>query len=171
MRLAKHEAPRRTLPWAAVVVAFAALAFAFTVQPANAVREGDFKKCKDSSFCRRIRRLSSYVEAPESTLGSADADSKFQSPYSIVGTPVFDDSLAQLKASVGSALHPQIKFGLQVLFYKDGTSRVMMDEEGQRYGGWKRYDEAAKWAVDQQPEPAEQGTVNVQSNEKETVVT
>lgn len=128
----------------------------------HAVRPADFKKCEDSSFCRRIRRLSGFVETQSAP---------FKSPYYIVSSsPTFDEKQAVLTTSVKSALHPQIDFELKVHFYQDGTSRILMDQIGVRHGGWKRYDGAASWAIDQQPTPAPSGSVKVQQGEKETKI-
>lgn len=142
-----------------VIALFCFAAFTYAVRP------GDFKKCEDSSFCRRIRRLSSYVEA-ESTSAQP-----FRSPYYITpGSISFNEKEATLTASVKSALHPEIDFELQVLFYHDGTSRLKLDQTGQRHGGWKRFDGAASWAIDEQPIPSPVGEVDVQQSAKETKV-
>ena len=144
---------------------FGLIALAFFASIAYAVRPGDFKKCEDSSFCRRTRRLSSYVEA-ESTQSQP-----FKSPYYILpGSTSFDEKEATLTASVKSALHPEIDFALQILFYNDGTSRLKLDQTGQRHGGWKRLDGAASWAIDEQPILAPVGEVKVEQSEKETKV-
>lgn len=113
------------------------------VEQTVAVRPKDFKKCGDSSFCRRIRRLSTYAESH---------GPQFSSPYRINGLPTFDQSKPSLKAQVKSALHPEVDFELEVRFHNDGTARVRMDEVGKRYGDWKRYDEAEKWGIDKQPD-------------------
>jgi alpha 1,3-glucosidase len=132
---------------------------------AYSVRPADFKKCNDSSFCRRIRRLSKYVEA-EST-----PSHPFKSPYYIAsGSSAFEDSDSTLTASIKSALHPEIDFELKVHFYQDGTSRLKMDQVGHRYGGWKRYDGAASWAFDKLPVPAAKESLQVDIGEHETVV-
>lgn len=172
---------RLLLPWTTLALLCAAMLIAVLPQPAAAVRPGDFKKCKDSSFCRRIRRLSSYVEAPDAAIHASERDAAstgaaagagdFVSPYYITpASTSFDAKRSLLTASVKSALHPHIDFALEVLLYNDGTSRIRMDEAGPRYGGWKRYNEAAKWAIDQQPVLAEAGTIDVHTTEQETVV-
>ena len=121
----------------------------------NAVRPNDFKKCKDSSFCRRFRRQSSYVETWEQQNKSA-----FKSPYSLpspaISRPAFDQGKAQLSTPIRSALYPDIDFQLWFTFFRDGTARVQMDQVGERYGGWKRYDEAQVWGIDQLPQLANQ---------------
>lgn len=45
-----------------------------------------------------------------------------------------------------------------------------MDQVGERYGGWKRFDGAASWAIDQQPIPADPETIKFEQNEQETRV-
>jgi alpha 1,3-glucosidase len=131
----------------------------------SAVRQGDFKKCENSSFCRRIRRLSSYVESESTT------SKPFKSPYYISPKSTsFNEKEATLTALVKSVLHPEIDFELQVLFYNDGTSRLKLDQIGQRHGGWKRFDGAASWAIDEQPVPAPTGEVVVEQTDKETKV-
>lgn len=143
----------------------ALLALACVASLVLAVRPADFKKCADSSFCRRTRRLSRYVES-QSTPAHA-----FQSPYYIASSSTaFDKADSTLTASVKSALHPQVEFELKVHFYHDGTSRVLMDQTGQRYKDWKRYDGAASWAIDEQPIPAAAESVKVQMGEHETKV-
>lgn len=143
----------------------ALIALACLVSLSYSVRPGDFKKCEDSSFCRRIRRLSTFVESESST------SQAFKSPYYIAtGSIIVNKKDSTFTASVKSALHPQIDFELKVLFYNDGTSRIKMDQVGERYGKWKRFDGAASWAIDQQPIPADSDTIQFEQNEKETKV-
>ncbi|CAO1620519.1 unnamed protein product [Sympodiomycopsis kandeliae] len=130
------------------------------ISPTVAVRYHDFKKCSDSSFCRRLRRLSSY----------ASETANFQSPYSISRVS-FDDKTSTLTAPVQSALHPGIEFEAQFSFHQDGSTRIKMDQVGQRYGGWKRYDEAGKWAYDRVPTPADKSNVKVKESGDKVVVT
>jgi mannosyl-oligosaccharide alpha-1,3-glucosidase len=55
---------------------------------------------------------------------------------------------ASLVAAVKSSLYPEIKFSLDVKIHDDGVVRVKMDEvDGLR----KRYDEAASWALIDEP--------------------
>ncbi|PWZ00009.1 putative alpha-glucosidase II precursor [Testicularia cyperi] len=124
----------------------ALLLFLFLAHTA-AVRPNDFKKCKDSSFCRRIRRQSSYVEEWE------QSNSKpFVSPYFVPPhAPSFDHARARLVLPLESALHPHVQFELAFTFFQDGTARVQADQVGQRYKNWKRYDQASVWAIDQMP--------------------
>ncbi|KAJ1019567.1 hypothetical protein NDA18_006045 [Ustilago nuda] len=136
---------KRTLLCACLVVLGALLA-----DQAQAVQEKDFKKCRDSSFCRRIRRQSDYVEQWQQ-----DHKTPFTSPYYIPShTPNFVHTNASISLPLASALHPDIEFELYLTFFKDGTARVRADQVGQRYGGWKRYDEASKWAIEQLPDLA-----------------
>ncbi|PWN38233.1 uncharacterized protein FA14DRAFT_24232 [Meira miltonrushii] len=165
MELRQTKWSRLALQLPLVILALVVL---FNAQPAKMVRPNDFKKCGDSSFCRRLRRLSSYSE--EQTRNNHG--SPFESPYFIASKSTkYDSNTATLKATVKSALHSALQFDLQVLFYNDGTSRVKLDQGGQKHGGWKRYDEAAAWAIDQQPIPAEAGQVNVQEDNGQTTVT
>ena len=73
-------------------------------------------------------------------------------------------------------MHPDINFAFTVHFLKDGVVRMKMDRVGERYGGWKRYDEAGKWAfVDEDGNetvrPAQKGEVKVHTKEGITVAT
>lgn len=146
---------RSSLLLATLVAALSVLLL--SAMPAVAVREGDFKKCADSSFCRRIRRLSSLDPAPPS-------------PYSIA-IPSFNAASSVLTTPVTSALYPDVQFELQIRFHKDGTARLKMDQVGQTLGGFKRYAEAEQYAIDSQPVPAEEGSVTVKQTEDETRVT
>lgn len=132
---------------------FTLLGLLFSAHLALAVRPNDFKKCSDSSLCRRLRRLSTYSDE------HSTPDKQFRSPYSLhrrgdADEVTFDSATSTLRSPVLSALHPDIEFALEVRFHADGTARVRMDEVGNRYGGWKRYDEAEKWAIESQPVPA-----------------
>jgi len=136
----------------------------------SSVRNGDFKQCKDSSFCRRTRRLSHYVEE------KTTPDNQFQSPYSIPSdssaNPSFHAENSTLVYPLTSALHPHVQFQLQFIFHDDGTSRVKLDEIGQKHSGWKRYDEAQMWGIENQPKTEEQGKVdwNFHQHKGQTVV-
>ncbi|KAF9784102.1 alpha-glucosidase [Thelephora terrestris] len=108
-----------------------------------AVKEQDFKKCHESSFCRRGRaladRATEHVKSGE----------KWKSPYSLdASTIVLEDGGSRFTGRVRSSLYPEIKFELDVRVHEDGVVRVRMDEkEGLR----KRYDEAASWALLKEP--------------------
>lgn len=123
----------------------------------SAVRSGDFKQCQDSSFCRRIRRLSDYV----------DSKSNFKSPYSFKQQrpePTFHSSNSTLVLALHSAIHPNVEFQLQFHFHKDGSSRVKMDQIGEKHNGWRRYDEASLWAIHNQPQLQDgEGNVDCQT--------
>lgn len=132
--------------------------------PTQAVRYNDFKKCADSSFCRRLRRLSSYTSSVKN----------FSSPYSLPSSsspPSFDARTATLTSPIRSALYPDVQFEVSFTFHRDGTGRVRMNQVGERYSGWKRYDEAAKWAYEREPILAGEGEVDVQHKAGETVAT
>lgn len=107
---------------------------------AFALKTGDWKTCSQSGFCRRGRALSS--RAKEAT--------SWKSPYSVDTSSIaVASNQASFTAAVTSSIYPTIKFGLEVRVHKDGVVRVRMDEvDGLR----KRYDEAASWALIQEPE-------------------
>ena len=67
---------------------------------------------------------------------------------------------------VKSALHPEIDFEVRFVFHQDGTARFLMDQIGQRYGGWKRYNEAASWAYQKELLPASDDSVKVTEKKK-----
>ncbi|PWN26815.1 alpha-glucosidase II precursor [Jaminaea rosea] len=139
--------------WTLAVVAIVAAILSTLPSPSLAVRPHDFKKCHDSSFCRRLRRLSTYAANTTS----------FVSPYSLPASGLsFDEKTATLTAPITSALYPEVDFEARFIFHADGTARVQMDEVGPRYNGWKRYDEAAKWAYDRPFAPAEPGSLKLE---------
>ncbi len=117
--------------WACTLLCACLLAIgAFLADHVQAVREHDFKKCRDSSFCRRIRRQSSYVEQWQQ-----DNRKPFTSPYFIPSPSLnFVHSNASINLPLSSALHPDIQFELSLTFFKDGTARVRADQVGERYG-------------------------------------
>jgi alpha 1,3-glucosidase len=107
----------------------------------SAVKSGDFKTCSQAAFCRRGRALAERARKSES----------WKSPYTVDPTSVHvvvSASNASLVAAVKSSIYPEINFGLELRFYKDGVVRVRMDEVG---GLRKRYDEAASWALVSEP--------------------
>ena len=108
-----------------------------------AVKEQDFKKCHESSFCRRGRAL---ADRAAERIKSGE---KWKSPYSLdASTIVLEDGGSRFTGRVRSSLYPEIKFELDVRVHEDGVVRVRMDEkEGLR----KRYDEAASWALLKEP--------------------
>ncbi|GAA5893633.1 uncharacterized protein JCM6883_003587 [Sporobolomyces salmoneus] len=110
------------------------------ISPTLAVKRGDFKTCDQSGFCKRNRQLADRA---------TEAGKKWKSPYEIIDQPSFERG--RLRASIANVLFPAIKFSLEVRFQKDGVARVLMDEvDGLR----QRYNEAANWAVQSQPELA-----------------
>lgn len=108
-----------------------------------AVKEQDFKKCKESAFCRRGRALA------DRAVEHVKSGEKWKSPYSLdASTIVLEDGGSKFTGRVRSSLYPDIKFELDVRVHEDGVVRVRMDEkEGLR----KRYDEAASWALLKEP--------------------
>ncbi|WFD44250.1 glucan 1,3-alpha-glucosidase [Malassezia psittaci] len=56
---------------------------------------------------------------------------------------------------VHSALHPEVDFELQMSFFEDGNARVQMDQVGERYKNWKRYDQTAMWTIVEMPSLAD----------------
>jgi len=104
----------------------------------HAVKRHDFKTCSQSGFCRRNRAFADRA---------AETGQAWQSPYALAAPPQF--ARGSLSADVVNALFPNIKFSLEVRFHQDGTARVLMDEvDGLR----QRYNEAARWALDQEPQ-------------------
>ncbi|KAI5480797.1 glycoside hydrolase family 31 protein [Pseudohyphozyma bogoriensis] len=126
------------------------------VPGSTAVKRHDFKTCAQSGFCARNRALADR---------RADAAATWTSPYAIV-EPAFKDGV--LSAGVKNALYPSISFGLEVSFQKDGVARLKMDEVG---GLRQRYNEAAMWAVQSNPEQAvQEGEFTVKIGKDETSV-
>ena len=107
---------------------------------AVAFKASDFKTCTQSGFCRRGRALATRAK---------DNANTWRSPYSVDAQSIsLASGRALLTASVKSALYPDVKFNLEVHVHEDGVVRVRMDEVG---GLWRRYDEAAKWALAVEP--------------------
>ena len=104
-----------------------------------AVKTEDFKTCSQAAFCRRGRALSER----------AGQNPNWRSPYSVnADSLVVSPGSATLTAGVKSSLYPDIKFGLEVRVHEDGVVRVIMDEVD---GLYKRYSEAASWALISEP--------------------
>jgi alpha 1,3-glucosidase len=118
---------------------FTALVLCLFLITVVAVKQGDFKSCSQSGFCRRGRALSARAKA------SPD----WRSPYSVDASSVaIASDQASFIAVVKSSIYPAVKFGLEVKVHNDGVVRVRMDEvDGLR----KRYDEAASWALVTEP--------------------
>ncbi|GAA6028173.1 hypothetical protein JCM8097_006897 [Rhodosporidiobolus ruineniae] len=102
----------------------------------DAVKRHDFKTCDQSGFCRRNRALADRA--------AAHAD-RWSSPYEIQN-PSF--SQGRFTAGVANALFPDIHFALEVRFHDNGVARILMDEVN---GLRQRYNEAAKWAIENEP--------------------
>lgn len=114
-----------------------------------AVKSHDFKTCSQAGFCRRGRALSARAaEHPSWT-----------SPYSIDASSVaLSSDQASFTAAVKSSIYPEVKFGLDVRIHDDGVLRVRMDEvDGLR----KHYDEAASWALLEEPKNSKEIKWNV----------
>ncbi|KAF9478104.1 glycoside hydrolase family 31 protein [Pholiota conissans] len=105
-----------------------------------AFKAHDFKTCDQAGFCRRGRALAARAK---------EAKSSWVSPYSVDTSSInISSNQAVFTANVKSSLYPEIKFGLEVRVQEDGVARVRMDEIG---GLRKRYDEAAGWALIEEP--------------------
>ncbi|KAG6333168.1 hypothetical protein ID866_5923 [Astraeus odoratus] len=121
-------------------VVFLLLAAFLPASQVLAFKASDFKTCAQSGFCRRGRALSARALA---------AGSSWHSPYSVdPSSVVLASDQASFTASVKSSIYPAVQFGLDVRLHEDGVVRVRMDEVG---GLRKRYDEAASWALVQEP--------------------
>jgi alpha 1,3-glucosidase len=122
-------------------LAAGALLLPLFLQPVFAVKAGDFKTCSQSAFCRRGRALSARA---------AESAGSWRSPYSVDSSSIsIAPDQASFTAGVKSELYPDVKFELDVRIHDDGVVRVRMDE---RDGLFKRYDEAASWALIKEPE-------------------
>jgi alpha 1,3-glucosidase len=128
-----------------------------------AAKHGDFKTCSQSSFCRRLRSLSERSKAEG-----------FYSPYSLEEGQL-SHTTQQAGASwtfpLNTELYEDIKFALTVDFLEkgDGIARLRVDEVGSKLP-WKRYNEAAKWAlVDAEPALTSVGNVKKVSSSGQTV--
>lgn len=104
------------------------------------VKHQDFKTCSQAGFCRRGRALASRAK---------EASSTWKSPYSIDAQSIaVSVDKSSFTATVHSSIHPNIVFKLDIRAHEDGVFRVRMNEvDGLR----KRYDEAAKWALVEEP--------------------
>ena len=104
-----------------------------------AVKSHDFKTCSQAGFCRRGRALSAR----------ATENPSWRSPYSVDPSSVtLSPDQASFTAAIKSSIYLDVKFSLDVRIHDDGVVRVRMDEvDGLR----KRYDEAASWALVEEP--------------------
>lgn len=130
--------------------AIASTAFLLTLlSVVLAVKQEDFKQCKDSSFCRRLKSIVTKQEAASA--------GTFKSPYSLgspISTPETSGSENSWTWPLSTSLFPEITFELRVdiLQKGDGIVRIRADEVGSETP-WGRYNETAKWVlVDQDPE-------------------
>ncbi|KAK4685643.1 hypothetical protein P7C73_g4499, partial [Tremellales sp. Uapishka_1] len=104
----------------------------------QAVKQEDFKLCSQSSFCRRLRSLSTrQAEAPTGS---------FVSPYSL-SSPQSTEA-GSWTWPLHSSLYPAISFELKIdiLEKGDGIARIRIDEVNSKTQ-WKRYNESARWAL------------------------
>lgn len=104
----------------------------------SAVKSQDFKTCSDSGFCRRGRALAARA---------GEAGSSWRSPYSIHVASISTEG-STFSASVRSSLYPEVNFSFEIRIHEDGVARIRMDEVG---GLKKRYNEAAAWALIEEP--------------------
>ncbi|BEI93691.1 uncharacterized protein CcaverHIS019_0601500 [Cutaneotrichosporon cavernicola] len=108
----------------------------------HAVKREDFKECGQTSFCRRLRPLSTKSESTD-----------FASPYSLgapsrasasqIGVPAKD---AAWSFPLSSTMYPDVAFELRVDILEGDIARVRVDEVGS-VSPWRRYNETAKWAL------------------------
>ncbi|GAA5833625.1 hypothetical protein JCM9279_001580 [Rhodotorula babjevae] len=143
MRASSHNSPPRRASWL-WLAACAALVLVIASLPTSlAVKRHDFKTCSQSGFCRRNRALADRA---------VEQGTAWQSPYALAAPPQF--AHGTLSAAVTNRLFPAIHFRLEVRFHRDGTARVVMDEvDGLR----QRYNEAARWALEQEPQLDDDG--------------
>lgn len=125
-------------------------------------KHGDFKTCTQSSFCRRLRSLSERSRA-----------AGFHSPYSLgqgQQSVISQKDGASWTFPLNTELYPEIKFAFTVDFLEkgDGIARLRVDEVDSKLP-WKRYNEAAKWAlVDETPMLTSIGNVRKASSKGRT---
>ncbi|WVW82784.1 hypothetical protein I302_104795 [Kwoniella bestiolae CBS 10118] len=120
-----------------------------------AVKEEDFKKCSQSSFCRRLRSIANKQEsAPSGT---------FNSPYSLSPPQAIEDG--SWKWPLESSLYPEVKFEFRadVLAEGDGIIRLRIDVIDSTTP-FKRYNETARWALlDTNPPLSSSATIKTSS--------
>lgn len=127
------QAPGNKMRVLSSLLLLAALPAAF------AVKLEDFKTCSQAAFCRRGRAIADR----------AGQNPDWKSPYSVdPNTITIAPGEASFTAAVKSSLYPDIQFGLDVRVHKDGVVRVRMDEVN---GKGRRYNEAASWALLEEP--------------------
>ncbi len=116
------------------------LALCSLLPSAFAAKHGDFKTCQQSSFCRRLRAISTI-----SDLGGPE----FHSPYSALEathSTAVDRDEASWTFPIKTELYPAIDFELRVDIQQGGIARLRMDEVNSALQ-WKRYNETASHAL------------------------
>ncbi len=154
---------RTTIPrWQVIVLALLSLSpFILII---NAAKHGDFKTCSQSSFCRRLRSLSTRAE-----------EKGFHSPYDLIHArhdTTDEDGPATWIFPLKTELYPEISFELRVdvLAAGDGIARLRVDEVDSKTQ-WKRYNETAKWAlIDAEPAVAQKSSVKFSSGPSTTTI-
>ncbi|KIY65272.1 glycoside hydrolase family 31 protein, partial [Cylindrobasidium torrendii FP15055 ss-10] len=133
---------------------FGALFLTFLTTGTDAFKANDFKTCDKSGFCRRGRALSARAK---------EAGTAWKSPYSVLPDSVeVSSNQASAKAAVKSELYPDINFELELRVQEDGVVRVLMDEKD---GLKKRYNEAAAWALVEEPKVSQDITWTTGKND------
>ncbi|WVR05419.1 hypothetical protein IAU60_002434 [Kwoniella sp. DSM 27419] len=154
MALTSHTSLRRI----ALVLAVLSIALLPSIL---AVKQEDFKQCHQTSICRRLRSIANRQEnAPAGT---------FESPYSLSEPSVITEGA--WKWAVQSTLYPQVHFELRVDVLEEGEGivRVRVDEVGSATP-FKRYDEAAKWAL-LDANPALSASASLRTTRGKSVIT
>ena len=122
--------------------------------PANSfavtVKQGDFKKCEQSGFCKRNR---DYADS------AAAQGSSWTSPYrlDVPSISVKDGSVSATVLKTVDGQAEPVRLPLSISFLKSGAARLELDEEKRQKGEIEirhgrnirkeRYNEAAKWAI------------------------
>lgn len=136
------------------------LVAALLAERSQSTKHEDFKKCADAAFCRRGRALASRA---------LEAGSRsWRSPYSLDKSGIsFSSAKSSFTAPIKSSIYPDVKFSLEVRVHEDGAVRVRMDETYEEGRKWKRYDEAAAWALIRVPSLAAAGVVDWKVGKKD----
>ncbi|TIC73206.1 glycoside hydrolase family 31 protein [Wallemia mellicola] len=133
-------------------VTFLGILIALFLGIAECVKQNDFKKCQQSSFCRRLRSLSDRKTN----------SSVWESPYAITrGLEQLGDEAASYTWKLNNRLAPEgIAFDLAVDVLKDGLIRLRVDESG---GLYQRYNQTASYILVDQPELMQASSVKITS--------
>lgn len=123
--------------------------------PALAVKLEDWRKCSDSSFCRRLRSIPERVESNSLT-----------SPYT--AGQLSSEESGSWTLPIHSSLYPDIRFALQVDILDTNVARIRMDEIGSSTP-FKRYNETAKWVL-LETEPKLSTSAKVVSGESSSTI-